>query len=177
MSYQTIELFNPVQGHKAISEMLWPHVKSLLMAGHRLQLELRLAEDAKTDKQRKFYHSYILKTIANKAEVNGQKFDLKTWKEHFRSEFLGHKTVTTKNPMTGKKVRRRVRVSTEDLGVKGYAEYIDRVAAFAATDLGIEFAEEWCDPETGEIYRLDDQRRHKVARRTPNTEQGAEVAA
>lgn len=177
MSYQTIELFNPVQGHKAISEMLWPHVKSLLMAGHRLQLELRLAEDVKTDKQRRYLHGFILKTIADQALVNGERFPLKVWKEFLRDKFLGHKVVTTKNPMTGKKVRRRVRVSTEDLGVKGYAEYIDRVAAFAATDLGIEFAEEWCDPETGEIYRLDDQRRHKVARRTPKTEQGAEVVA
>ncbi|MNW16733.1 hypothetical protein D3C71_2156850 [compost metagenome] len=41
------------------------------------------------------------------------------------------------NPITGKKSRRLVRVSTEDLGVKAYAKYIDQVTAIAATDLGV----------------------------------------
>ena len=65
--------------------------------------------------------------------------------------------MTTKNPMTGKKVRRRVRVSTEDLGVKGYSQLIDRVSAFAATELGVTFPatfQQWegvqVDPDTGE---------------------------
>ena len=177
MTRQIIELFEPVQAHGVLTKVLWPQAKALLMAGNRLQIELRLSEDVLTDKQRRYLHGFILKTIAEQALVNGERFPLKVWKEFLRDKFLGHKVVTTKNPMTGKKVRRRVRVSTEDLGVKGYAEYIDRVAAFAATDLGIEFAEEWCDPETGEIYRLDDQRRHKVARRAAKSEQGAEVAA
>lgn len=168
----TFLLRNAEHGAHVMKTTAWPAAKHLLADGHELVMEFRLAEDAKTDKQRKFYHGYILKTIANKAEVNGQKFDLKTWKEHFRSEFLGHKTVTTKNPMTGKKVRRRVRVSTEDLGVKGYSQLIDRVAAFAATELGVEFFDTWVDPETGEIYQLADMRQHKPARR-----QRDEVAA
>jgi hypothetical protein len=79
------------------------------------------------------------------------------WKEWFRAEFLGHKTQTCINPITGKKSRRRVRVSTEDLGVKGYAQLIDRVTAYAVMELGVRFSmdfrqyESWVDQETGEI--------------------------
>ena len=51
-----------------------------------------------------------------------------------------------------------MRVSTEDLGVKGYSQLIDRVSAFAATELGVTFPasfQQWegmqVDPATGEI--------------------------
>lgn len=140
----------PQQAHASLSGQVWPWAKSMLAAGHRLVLEVRLAEDAKTDGQRRFYHGVILAEIAKQATVNGQRFPLAVWKEHFRSEYLGFKTVTCTNPMTGKKHRRRVRKSTEDLGVKAYAQLIERVTAFACTDLGVEFPAR-IDPETGEI--------------------------
>lgn len=161
MSAQTLTLLNEVHGHHVIVKTFWPWCKQQLHDGRKVVIEARLAEDALTDKQRRFLHGHILKTIAEQAAPNGQKFPLAIWKEHCRSEFLGYKVVTTKNPLTGKKVRRRQRVSTEDLGVKGYSEYIDRVAAWAATDLGVEFVEEWTDPDTGEIYRLSDMRKYR----------------
>jgi len=155
MSAATFHLSaNPVAAHKTFAGLVWTQVKALATAGHATVVEVRTAEDVKTDKQRRYLHGYVFLTIAHQASVNGQKFDLKTWKEWFRSEFLGSKTVTFKNPMTGKKVRRRQRVSTEDLGVKGYGEYIDRVTAYAATELGVEFREEWVDPDTGEVFTL-----------------------
>lgn len=144
---------DPVESHKVISGPLWALVKAMGLAGHDTVAELRTAEDRKTDKQRRFLHGYVLKTIAQQAAPGGQRFDLKTWKEHLRATFLGFKTITTKNPITGKRVRSRHRVSTEDLGVKGYSEYIDRVMAYAATEQGVEFLDEWVDPETGEVYQ------------------------
>lgn len=141
---------NPQQAHASLNQQVVPWAKSMLMAGHKLLVEFRLAEDAKTDAQRRYYHGAILAQIAQKATVNGQKFPLAVWKEHFRAEYLGFKTVTSINPMTGKKSRRRVRISTEDLGVKKYNELIERVTAFAVTDLGVEF-DAWTDPVTGEV--------------------------
>ncbi len=145
---------NAVESHKIVSGPFWHMVKAMCMAGHAAVAELRTAEDVKTDKQRRYLHGYVLMTIANQAVVNGQKFDMKTWKEWYRSTYLGSKTVTFKDPFTGKKIRRRQRVSTEDLGVKGYSEYIERVTAHAATELGVEFREEWVDPETGEVLTM-----------------------
>ena len=126
--------------------------------GVGLTVELRRFEDAKTDRQRGYYHGIVLKCIADQARPNGQAFPLAVWKEHFRKEYLGHKTVTVKNPMTGRKSRRRQRISTEDLGVRAYSDLIDRVSAFAATELGVTFPasyDQWereqIDMDTGEI--------------------------
>lgn len=149
----------PVQAGQHFKNVLAPWCKSMWAAGHRLHVEVRLHEDAKTDRQRRYYHGVVLKCIAQQARgADGQAFPLPVWKEYFRAEYLGHKTVTTKNPMTGKTTRRRVRVSTEDLGVKGYSQLIDRVSAFAATELGVTFPasfDQWermqVDPDTGEI--------------------------
>jgi hypothetical protein len=146
----TVAMFNPQQGHAELTGRAWPWAKSLLMAGHRLACEIRPLEDAKTDRQRRYYHGVVLKEIAEQATANGQKFPLAVWKEHFRQEYLGFKTRTFTNPLTGKKSRRRVRVSTEDLGVRAYAELIEQVTAFAVTELGVRFSER-IDPETGEI--------------------------
>lgn len=162
MNGQTVTLQNEVQGHAAVTAV-WHWAKAQISAGRPVDLEARLHEDAKTDKQRRYLHGYVLLTIAREASVNGQKFDLKTWKEWYRATFLGWKTVTYKNPITGKKVRRRERVSTEDLGVKGYSEYIERVTAHAATELGVTFTEEWVDPETGEVLTLTAMKSRRAA--------------
>jgi hypothetical protein len=158
MNGQSIHLVNESQGYAVVSKTIWPWCKANLHAGRPVVLEARLAEDVKTDKQRRFLHGFILASIAQQARPNGQQFPLAVWKEHFRSEFLGCKAVTTTNPLTCERVVRSVRVSTEDLGVKGYSEYIDRVAAFAATELGVEFMEEYVDPSTGEVFNLSTMR-------------------
>mgnify|MGYP003528932380 CR=1 FL=1 len=153
-----VQWINTEQAHASLNRTVVPWAKKLLKDGHALVAEFRLAEDHKTDKQRKYFHGVILTEIARKAKVNGERFDFRTWKEFFRKEYLGFKTVTTINPMTGKKSRNRVRVSTEDLGVKAYSNYIDRVTAFAVTELGVEFSvKRWedyqVDPDTGEIFQ------------------------
>ena len=173
MNGQSITLRDEMQAHQFIAKTYWPWIKEQLANDRPVDIEARLTEDKKTDKQRKFLHGYILMTIAQQAAPNGVKFPMQVWKEHFRSEFLGFKTVTTTNPLTRKKSRKRVRVSTEDLGVKGYSEYIDRVAAFAATDLAVEFVEEWTCPDTGEIFRLADMRHHKAVRKARAEREGA----
>jgi hypothetical protein len=145
---------DPQQAGVSLNHTIVPWAKSMLAAGHRLAVEIRLAEDKKSDQQRKYYHGVVLKQIAQHARPGDQAFPLAVWKEHFRKEFLGFKTVTFVNPMTGKKSRRRVRVSTEDLGVKAYNLLIEKVTAYAATELGVAFdAPQWIDPDTGEILQ------------------------
>lgn len=143
---------DPQQAHASLNQTVVPWAKSMMLAGHRLVAEFRLAEDVKTDGQRKYYHGVILTEVAKQATANGQKFPLAVWKEFFRDKFLGFKTVSYTNPMTGKKLRRRMRKSTEDLGVKAYATLIEQVTAFACTDLSVEFPAR-IDPETGEIFQ------------------------
>ena len=147
------------QAWENFKKVIAPWCKERFAEGQSLELEFRLHEDAKTDRQRRYLHGVIFKEVSQQAAPGGVKHSLQVWKEFFRSEFLGFKTVSFINPLTGKKSRRRQRVSTEDLGVKGYAQYIDRVTAFAVVELGVRFS---CptfkqyesmnvDPDTGEI--------------------------
>ncbi len=149
---------NAEQGARNCKAAFLPWAGEQLRAGRRLVIEARLYEDDKTDRQRRYLHGVVLQSIARQAMPGGQRFPLAVWKEHIRREFLGHKTVTTINPVTGRKSRRRQRVSTEDLGVRAYSEYIDRVSAWAATELGVIFPatfDQWeqmnVNPDTGEI--------------------------
>lgn len=145
---------DPQQAGVSLNKMVIPWSKDRFKEGHALEVQIRTAEDAKTDAQRRYYHGIVLKQIAEQARPNGVQFPLPVWKEHFRKEYLGFKTVTYTDPMTGKKHRRRVRQSTEGLGNKGYAKLTLRVTAFAVTELGVVFdlQGEHIDPDTGEIY-------------------------
>ena len=164
-----VELHDEQQATAAMRSA-WPWAKDQLRQGRALVAEYRLLDDAITNEQRGYLHAVVLTEIAQFARVGGRQYDMKTWKEHFRSEFLGFEVVTCINPFTGRKSRRRVRISTEDLGVRRLAEYIDRVIAFAATELGVTVSEplpphlrpqrrhkkaESVDQETGEIVDLE----------------------
>lgn len=157
----TLVLRDAEQAARVFRMAVAPKCREIWAMGQVVEAAFRTHEDAKTDRQRAYYHGVVLKTIAQQAQPNGQRHALAVWKEYFRAEYLGHKTVTTKNPITGKKVRRRQRVSTEDLGVKGYSQLIDRVSAFAATELEVSFPasfDQWermqVDPDTGEIIGM-----------------------
>jgi hypothetical protein len=146
-------LSDPVAAHAALMR-LWPTIKGELMAGNRHVIEVHPYEDKLTDRQRRYYHGYILEEIARQATIDGRSFPMPVWKEHFRKTFLGSKRKSFIDPITGQKSKRSIRVSTEDLGVRGYNQLIERVTAFAVTELGVNFdvgMDEWIDQQTGEI--------------------------
>lgn len=136
-----VELHTPDQARAVLKSHTLPWVGQQLEQGRALVAEFRLLEDDITDKQRKYLHGVVLTEIALYARPNGQQFPMPVWKEFFRSQFLGFKVVTSINPLTGRKHRSRQRVSTEDLGIRAMAEYIDRIIAYAATELGVEASE------------------------------------
>jgi hypothetical protein len=134
------EFHEPEQAHQVLSQRLWPWAKDQMKHGRELVLEARLLDDDITDKQRGFLHGVVLAEIAQQLRPNGQSFAMAVWKEHFRAKYLGFKVVTSINPFTGKKHRRRVRISTEDLGVRRMADYIDQIMADVA-EYGITISE------------------------------------
>jgi hypothetical protein len=134
-----VQWHDPEQAGVSFSRVVRPWCHDMWKQGKQIAAQFCELEDAKTERQRKFYHGVVLKTIAEQAVVNGQRFPLPVWKEHFREEHLGYVVKSFTNPLTGKKHRRKVRLSTEDLGVRKYAELIEKVMAFAATELGVEF--------------------------------------
>lgn len=137
-----VELHDTEQGREVLARNLLPWVGEQLKQGRQLYLEAGLLDDDITAKQRGYLHAVVFPDIAQQARANGgQAFPKEVWKEWYRSEFLGFKVVTHIDPFTGRKLRRRVRVSTEDLGVRGMINYIDRVIAHASTELGVTVSE------------------------------------
>ena len=133
-------LYNPTQAREVISQA-WNVAKPNLLAGRKMVIRLVDYEEAKTEQQRKYYHGYILTEITRQAKVDGNKYAFEVWKEHFRKTYLGSKRKKIIDPMTGKKSWRLERISTESLGVKGYNMLIEKVTAFACTELGVVFNE------------------------------------
>lgn len=164
-----VELRDPEQARVALAKGALPWIGEQLKHGRQLVGTFALLDDEITAAQRGYLHAVVFPDIATQARVRGQAFDAKTWKEWYRSEFLGFDVVTSVNPFTGRKVRRRIRKSTEDLGVRGMIDYIDRVIAHASTELGVTVSEplpphlrpqrrakkqEHIDAETGEITEV-----------------------
>lgn len=110
-------------------------------AGKRVTWELKEEEDHVFDWRRRFYHGHVLAVIAAQARVGEkqERFPMPVWKEYFREKYLGYKWETHLNPYTGKKHRRKMRVSTEDISDREYAALVEQVIAEASTDLGVEF--------------------------------------
>jgi hypothetical protein len=162
-----VELHEPEQARAALARSMLPWIGEQLKQGRELVLEARLLEDDITQKQRGYFHAVVLQELSDFVRPGGVKHAPEVWKVYLKERFLGFKVVTSIDPLTGKKRRLRHRVSTEDLGIRGYANFIDECIAFAATECGYTVSEplppelrpgrrrptakQLADQETGEI--------------------------
>ena len=87
---QALDLYNPVQAHQALTAQLWPAVKSLLLAGHRLTLELRT--QTRSTAQNRLMWS-ILGDVARQVDWHGQKLDAEDWKHIFSASLNNQRAV------------------------------------------------------------------------------------
>lgn len=76
MDKLAFKLYEPVQAHKALAEA-WQRIKPLLLAGHRLTLEVK--PRTRSVEQNALLHA-MLGEIASKIEWAGAKRDTETWK-------------------------------------------------------------------------------------------------
>lgn len=150
---QSLILTNPQQAHQMLTAQVWPWVKSMTMAGHKLQLEVKVAEDDRSVQQNRFYWGVVLKSISEQARIGGQKYSADAWHELMKREFLPRRVKKTTVAGRRKKVVSVSIGSTAGLKVKAMAGYLEKVQAFAVSDLGVQFPEQgvYVDPETGEI--------------------------
>lgn len=80
----TLELFNAQQARPVLTEA-WMHTKALLLAGHRLVLEIR--PRTRSDAQNRLLHSRI-GDIAKHCEWAGAKRDADVWKRLLMAAWL-----------------------------------------------------------------------------------------
>jgi hypothetical protein len=140
---QRFTLWEPVQAHKVITLQLWPLLKSMLMAGQRVVVEIKpetrtLAQNARL--------WAMLTDVAKQVNWYGRKLSEEEWKHVFTASLSKQDVVPGIDGgfvVLGK--------STSKMTKPEMSELQDLIEAFGAQQ-GVRFtAPEYVDPETGEI--------------------------
>lgn len=145
----TSHLREPVGAQKAFEDA-WKHAKSMLIAGHRLILEVR--PESRSSKQNRLLHA-MLGDIAKQIEWAGKKRDTETWKRLLTAAWCRARNehVEMLPALDGHGVDIVFR-RTSQLTRAECCELCDFIGAWCA-EAGVELREskQWIDPETGEI--------------------------
>ena len=71
----------------------------------------------------------ILGEIAENGWIDGKRFSTESWAEYFKGKFIGFEETPD---------GRQIGISTTTLDVAAFADYMTRIEAYAAQELGIE---------------------------------------
>jgi NinB protein len=117
------------------AKSLWAFLKanwpSMAQQGKPLAVTVSEYKTKRSLEQNARYFGYVLKEVEAKAWVNGRQFDAEVWHEHMKRKILG--CVELPN---GQLMGR----STAALSVAEFSEYMLKVEAYAATELGVELS-------------------------------------
>jgi len=140
---QRFTLWEPMQAHKVLTQQIWPLLKSLLMAGHRMVVEIKpetrtLAQNARL--------WAMLTDVSKQVNWYGRKLSEEEWKHVFTASLAKQDVVPGIDGgfvVLGK--------STSKMTKPEMSELQQLIEAFGAQQ-GVRFtAPEYVDPETGEI--------------------------
>jgi hypothetical protein len=134
------------QGAHKVAKLAYERAQMLIADGKEVRIRAEEAESDRTLRQLRFYWGVVLKEISEQARINGDQFAAEAYHELCKRQFLGYEIKKVK--VAGRKrtsVLRRLR-STTGLSVKKMSEYLEKVLAFGAVDLGVIFSEKrWED--------------------------------
>ena len=119
---------------KSFVALVREHAKSYVERGTPIRLIVTTEERRRTVEANAHYWGYVLRTIADQAWVNGQKFSSDTWHEYYANLYCPKTEVVLP---TGEIFSRRK--STSEMGQKEFSEYVTRVQSNAAQEHGVEF--------------------------------------
>lgn len=77
----------------------------------------------------------LLGEIADAAEIDGRRFSTDTWHTFFRGKYIGHEDITLPD---GQVIHQPI--SSTKLTTAEFNAYMEAIEAYAAAELGIEFA-------------------------------------
>jgi len=102
--------------------------------GEPLRVIVTSDEEKRNAEQNRFYWGAVLRDISDQAWVNGRQYDKDTWHEYFARMFGVSDELMLPD---GEIITRRK--STTQMTVGEFAAYTERVQAWAANRLGVEF--------------------------------------
>jgi hypothetical protein len=123
--------------------------QTIIANGQNALIECRQALEPITVKQRKFLHGPVLGQISEQVRIGGNRYVTKIWKTYFHDLFIPdewrvesrfHLDKETGELVPDKRATpRRVRISTEELGVRAYSEFTEKVIDYATLEFGVVF--------------------------------------
>ena len=141
----SIQCWNPVQAHQAMTAQIWPALKSYLLAGHRMVLELK-PETRSLAQNRRLWA--MLTDISQQVDWYGKKLTQEDWKHVFTAS-LKKLDVVPNLDGTGFVA---LGMSTSKMTRAEMCDMQTLMEAFGA-DKGVKFTapDEYIDQETGEV--------------------------
>ena len=144
----TLKLWSPIQAAKELPAV-WQWIKAMLIAGHRLVLEIR--PETRSDAQNKLLHA-LIGDVSKQKDWMGKKLPPEAWKVLFVS---GHSVATRRGAelvpgLEGEFCN--IRESTARMGKARLSSLVEYILAWCALN-GVELREarQWVDAETGEV--------------------------
>ncbi len=129
------------EGAHKVASAAYECARLLIADGKQVRIRAEEAEDTRSLQQNRFYFGLVLREISEQARISGQGWAAEAWHLHFKREFLGYRFVRETVAGRKRKVVRKELRSTTRLSVRRMSEYLDKVMAFAVTDLGVVFSE------------------------------------
>jgi hypothetical protein len=154
----TIQLYQPVQAHAALAQSWQDYIKPMLMAGNRLELEVK--PQKRSLKENAMLHA-MLTYISKHLEWAGKKRDVETWKRLMVASWrrARNEHVEILPALDGHGVDIVFR-RTSELTRSECAELIEFIFAWGSMQgfhipdkSQIEYRNQDVDPDTGEIYQ------------------------
>lgn len=102
--------------------------------GRTLRVIVTEDEKKRNTEQNRRYWGFVIGTIADQSWVDGRQFDKDTWHEYFARKH----GVMTEIVLPGGEIVQR-RKSTSEMTVGEFSEYMNKVEADAAQELGVIF--------------------------------------
>ena len=133
------------EGAHKVATLVYQQASLMIADGKRVRIRCDEAKDVRSLRQNGFLWGHVYSEISHQAVVCGERWISEAWHELMKRMFLGYRyEVIERMPgqpeISDKRQRvRRVLRSTTDLSVKQMSEYLERVLAYGATDLGVKF--------------------------------------
>ena len=109
-------------------------------AGRPLQVIVSEHKPKRSNAANAFMWSAVLEPIAGQAMPGGRKFSAEVWHEQLKRDYLPDETALGVKKWTYlPDGTRELAMSTSDLNSAEMADYLHRIQAYAATELGVSF--------------------------------------
>lgn len=134
---------SPQQAHQAL-KTAWEEVaKPLTLQNVPVLIKVKEYELDRSLSANRYYWGVVLKEISEQASIDGQRWSVDAWHELFKRQFLGYEIIKYKVAGSKRTYTKRQLRSTSELKVKEFSEYLEKVQAFAVTDLKVMFTSDW----------------------------------